>query len=87
MCVAYVYNMYTCVTLRGRLLQAIHADDNDSTQLSLIYAARNEADIILRDLLEDVAQHDKRFKLCLCLSHPPEGWERATGHIDEDLIR
>ena len=68
-------------------LQAIHADNKDPTQFSLVYANRSEADIIMRKELEEWASHDKRFRLCLCLSHPAEGWQASTCHVNEGMLR
>jgi cytochrome-b5 reductase len=79
----------TGVTPMLQLLKSSLSDPKDTTKLSLIFANQTEADILVRDLLEDLQQkHPDRFKLHYTLDRPPaSGWKYSTGFINQDMIK
>ncbi|GJC80791.1 cytochrome B5 [Colletotrichum tofieldiae] len=69
----------TGITPMYQLIRAICEDDRDTTEVSLIYANRSEADILLRDELEAFARrYPKNFKLHYLLDSPPRTGPTAS---------
>lgn len=78
----------TGITPMVQLLKAILFNPNDKTRLSLIFANQSEEDILLRDMLEELAkEHPDRFKLHYTLDRPPSNWKYSTGFITEEMIK
>lgn len=59
----------------------------DTTWIDLIYANRTREDIILKDVLDDMADKDPAFNVHYVLSQPPEDWSGLVGHVTKDLIK
>jgi cytochrome-b5 reductase len=77
----------TGITPMYQLIRAICENDTDTTEVSLIYANRSEADILLREELERFArQYPKNFKLWYLLDSAPEGWTYGTGYVDQNVL-
>ncbi|KAH0427783.1 hypothetical protein CcaCcLH18_09489 [Colletotrichum camelliae] len=77
----------TGITPMYQLIRAICEDDRDTTEISLIYANRSEADILLRDELEAFARrYPKNFKLHYLLDTPPEGWTGGVGYVTQEMM-
>ncbi|KAJ3941605.1 uncharacterized protein N0V96_008318 [Colletotrichum fioriniae] len=77
----------TGITPMYQLIRAICEDDRDTTEVSLIYANRSEADILLRDELEAFARkYPKNFKLHYLLDSPPENWAYGTGYVTQEMM-
>lgn len=72
-----------------QVIKAVLKDAADPTQLSLLYANQTEADILLRDELEELANnHPDRFRIYHTLSLPPtEGWDQGRGRMSEAMLR
>lgn len=78
----------TGITPMFQLIRAICADEEDTTSISLLYASRNEEDILLRDELDSYAlRYPHKFRVSYVLSAPPEGWKGQAGRIDQAMIR
>ena len=57
-----------------QLIRAVFRDNNDQTNLALIFANQTEDDILLREELEDVQKEfPDRFKLWYTIDRPTEG--------------
>mmetsp|Transcript_3767 Transcript_3767/g.4425 ORF Transcript_3767/g.4425 Transcript_3767/m.4425 type:complete len:316 (+) Transcript_3767:239-1186(+) len=73
------------------MLQVINAalkNENDSTELSLLFANKSKEDILLRDKLDMLAQqHPKRFRVHYTLDNPPVGWQYSKGFISAEMIQ
>ena len=61
------------------------AATNMDIDLALLYANRNQETIAFKSELD--ALEEKRLRVSHILSHPDEGWNGATGHIDADFIK
>ncbi|WYZ39992.1 hypothetical protein EsH8_IV_000333 [Colletotrichum jinshuiense] len=77
----------TGITPMYQLIRAICEDDRDTTEVSLIYANRSEADILLRDELEAFARrYPRNLKLHYLLDSPPEGWAHGVGYVTKEMM-
>lgn len=77
----------TGITPMLQIIKAVLKDKNDATKLSLVFANQTEADILVRDMLEELqTQHPTRFKLWYTLDRPPSNWNYSAGFIDADMI-
>lgn len=66
----------TGITPMLQLVRQVARDEGDKTQLALIFANQTEADILLRQELEEVqAQHPDKFKLWYTVDRPEPGEE------------
>lgn len=75
------------ITPMYQLIRAICEDDRDLTEVSLIYANRTEADILLRNELDTMARkYPKNFRVHYMLDSPPANWEYGSGYITKDLL-
>ncbi|KAF7596544.1 hypothetical protein BBP40_001418 [Aspergillus hancockii] len=77
----------TGITPMYQLIRAICEDERDMTEISLIYANRTEADILLREELEAFARrYPKNFKLWYMLDSAPEAWAYGTGFVNQEVL-
>ncbi|CAI7666334.1 hypothetical protein N7533_000436 [Penicillium manginii] len=77
----------TGITPMFQLIRAICENDTDTTEVSLVYANRSEADILLREELETFARrYPKNFKLWYMLDAPPEQWAYGSGYVDQAVL-
>jgi cytochrome-b5 reductase len=59
----------------------------DATQIDLIHANRTYEDILLKDVLDEIAAKDPGFKVHYVLSQAPENWTGSTGHVTKEMIK
>ncbi|CAJ2512483.1 Uu.00g054980.m01.CDS01 [Anthostomella pinea] len=77
----------TGITPMYQLIRAICEDDRDTTEVSLIYANRTEADILLRTELEAFARrYPRNLKVYYLLDQPPKGWAHGSGYLTKELM-
>ncbi|KAJ5548598.1 hypothetical protein N7513_005832 [Penicillium frequentans] len=77
----------TGITPMYQVIRAICENDTDTTEVSLIYANRSEADILLREELETFARrYPQNLKIWYMLDTAPEDWAYGTGHVDRDVL-
>ncbi|TDZ32221.1 NADH-cytochrome b5 reductase 1 [Colletotrichum spinosum] len=77
----------TGITPMYQLIRAVCEDDRDTTEISLIYANRSEADILLRDELEGFARrYPKNLKLHYLLDAPPDNWTYGVGYVTREVM-
>jgi len=79
------------VTPMLQVIQAVLSDPRDNTCLSLVYANKTEADIIVREMLDEWAAKEtasgrKRFTVHYTLDSPPIDWDGSTGFINTEMI-
>jgi len=79
----------TGITPMLQVMAAILKDPADKTEISLLYANQTEGDILVRDMLEDLAkQHPSRLKLWYTIDKASgDGWGYSTGFINEAMIK
>ena len=56
-----------------QIVQAILKDQEDTTCVSLLFANQTEADILVQEELEAMAEDNEQFSLWYTLDRPPEG--------------
>ncbi|KAK9852287.1 hypothetical protein MYU51_008723 [Penicillium brevicompactum] len=77
----------TGITPMYQLIRAICENDTDTTEVSLVYANRSEADILLREELERFARrYPKNFKLWYMVDSAEEDWAYGTGYVDQAVL-
>lgn len=77
----------TGITPMYQLIRAICEDPKDTTEVSLVYANRTEADILLREQLESFARrYPMNLKIHYLLDSPPENWAYGTGFVTKDVM-
>jgi cytochrome-b5 reductase len=59
----------------------------DKTTLALVFGNVTEADILLRDRLDELASKHPRFTVTYILDRPPAQWSGSSGFISADLLR
>ena len=65
-----------------QLIRAVFRDNNDQTNLSLLFANQTEDDILLREELESVQnEFPDRFKLWYTVDRPTEGMKAIYFYI------
>ncbi|KAI0815959.1 hypothetical protein GGR55DRAFT_372732 [Xylaria sp. FL0064] len=75
------------ITPMYQLIRAICEDQRDTTEISLIYANRTEADILLRSELEDFARkYPNNFKLYYVLDSPSPDWQGGKGYVTKEML-
>ncbi|CAM6126156.1 unnamed protein product [Calypogeia fissa] len=78
----------TGVTPMYQIIRAIVEDLEDTTEVSLIYCNRTEADIMLKEQLDAWQEKHSNFKVWYTLSTKPrDGWAYSTGRISEQMMR
>lgn len=87
----------TGITPIWQIIEAVLRDDNDKSELFLLYANRTEDDILLGKEIDVLAAlHPNRLKVRHTLSQPKDSakWtkgsdivRRTVGRVDEDMIK
>ncbi|KAH7346359.1 cytochrome b5 reductase-like protein [Rhexocercosporidium sp. MPI-PUGE-AT-0058] len=78
----------TGITPMYQLIRAICEDPTDSTHVSLVYGNNTEADILLRDKLDEFAsKYPDNFSVNYVPSKPPKDWKYGTGYVTKDLVK
>ncbi|KAK5115853.1 hypothetical protein LTR85_009447 [Meristemomyces frigidus] len=61
---------------------------NEAVQVRVLDANKSEADILLREELDQFEKESKgRLKVTHVLSHPSESWNGLKGHVNAEIIR
>jgi nitrate reductase (NAD(P)H) len=78
----------TGITPMWQIASQILADPEDKTQVKLLFANRNEEDILLCKELDGHAQKHSNFTVHYTLSgRTPAEWKYSTGRINEAMLR
>lgn len=78
----------TGITPMLQVITQCLTDPEDQTRLWLLYANQTEADILVRDELEELAvNYPERFKIWYTLDRPNENWKYSTGFIDQEMVQ
>ena len=78
----------TGITPMYQIIQAMFRDNNDRTNISLLFANQTEDDILIREELETFSkQNSDRFHLWYTLDRPGEGWGYSSGFVNEEMVR
>jgi len=77
----------TGITPMLQVMTAILKDPTDKTTISLLYANQTESDILVREMLDELAaQHPAQLKIWYTVDQSSEGWAYSTGYITEQMI-
>ena len=78
----------TGLTPMLQVVQAVLSCADDSTVCSMIYANKNEEDILCREILDAyAAEHPNRFRIYYTLDNPPaSGWDGGSGFVTQEMI-
>ena len=82
----------TGLTPMWQVANAILADPKDTTELSLVYANVTEADILLRQQLDALAERHSNFRVFYTVNPPREGesipahWKGGVGFVSPAMI-
>ena len=78
----------TGITPMYQLTRAIFNNPNDKTKVSLVYGNISEADILLKEELEELENNfPNRFRAFYSLDKPPESWPYGRGFISKELLQ
>uniref|UniRef100_A0A7S4S2G2 Nitrate reductase n=2 Tax=Ditylum brightwellii TaxID=49249 RepID=A0A7S4S2G2_9STRA len=91
-CKATRYNMVaggTGITPVMQIAAEILRHPEDTTQMSIIFACREEGDLLMRSTLDEwAARFPKKFKVQYILSDAwPKDWKYSTGFVNKDLFK
>lgn len=75
------------ITPMLQLLRAVHKSEKDATKLSLLFANQTEADILLREELEQLRESRSLTNIVLSLDRPEDSWAGAKGFVTQQLIQ
>jgi len=65
-----------------QMIRTILHDPMEETRLSLVFANRNQEDILMREELDTLAhKHSDRFRVHYVLSSPPSNWSGGRGWV------
>ena len=79
----------TGITPMLQIITAVIRDKHDSTTtMALLFANQTEADILLRDELDELARkHPHRFRVSYTLDRPDKDWNGFSGFVNEEMIK
>ena len=76
------------ITPMFQILQQVAADPEDDLQITLLFANKTEADIILREPLDAIAaKRPGQIQVFFCLDNPPEAWMGFSGFITRNMLQ
>ncbi|VDN19915.1 unnamed protein product [Gongylonema pulchrum] len=69
------------------IISAALKNPNDHTKLSLLFANKDESDILLRDELDRLAEkHSDRFQVWYTVDQPTSNWKYSQGFVNASMI-
>eukprot|EP01041_Mallomonas_annulata_P012625 gene12625-26580_t len=77
----------TGITPMLQVIKEILKNPDDKTEITLIFANKTEADILLRSSLDELATKHSNFKVIYILSNETgSSWKGHKGHINSSLV-
>lgn len=78
----------TGITPMFQLCRAIFSNPDDQTKVTLVFGNVSEDDILLKNELAALENHNpRRFRAFYVLDNPPKHWTGAKGYITKDLLK
>lgn len=78
----------TGITPMYQLIRKIFNDNEEKTDVTLIFANISEEDILLRKELEEFKKkHPDRFHITYVLDNPSENWNGVSGRVNKELLK
>jgi len=94
--ISYITNEYaevglvaggTGITPMLQVAERILDNPMDDTKVSLVFANVSEADIFLKDKIDEMAAaHPEQFKVTYVLDNPPPGWSGPSGWLTPKIL-
>ncbi|CAJ0840863.1 5393_t:CDS:2 [Entrophospora sp. SA101] len=70
-----------------QVIKSVLHDNDDNTELALIYANKTEGDILLRKELDEITSKHPNIKIFYTLDNPTKDWKYGKGFVCEQMIR
>ncbi|KAK4250775.1 NADH-cytochrome b5 reductase 2 [Corynascus novoguineensis] len=78
----------TGITPMWQLCRAIFKNPDDQTKVTLVFGNVSEDDILLKNELAGLENHNpRRFRAFYVLDNPPKHWTGGQGYINKDLLK
>lgn len=77
----------TGLTPAYQVIQAVYKDQDDDTEVYLLYANQTDGDILMREELEKMAAERDNIHVWYTLDRPPENWKYSSGFVSEDMVK
>lgn len=77
----------TGLTPAYQVMKAISKDEDDKTEVYLLYANQTENDILMREELDKMAAENENIHVWYTLDRPPSDWKYSSGFVNEEMIR
>jgi cytochrome-b5 reductase len=78
----------TGITPMYQLCRAIFNNPDDQTKVTLVFGNISEDDILLKNELATLENHNpRRFRAFYVLDNPPKHWTGGKGYITKDLLK
>jgi cytochrome-b5 reductase len=77
----------TGITPMWQVFREILADEDDTTEIVLVFANVTEDDILLRSELLGIEKSNPRFSAYYVLNNPPASWTGGSGFVSEQMLR
>lgn len=65
----------------------VNLKETDTTEITLLFANKSEADILLRKQLEDFAKTMPNFRFHMTIDKAASNWDYFTGYVDQNMIK
>ncbi|KIH62105.1 oxidoreductase, FAD-binding protein [Ancylostoma duodenale] len=76
------------ITPMLQIITAVLKNNDDKTQMSLLFANHTEDDILCRKELDELAlEHRDRFNVWYTVGQPPANWVFSSGRVDDEMIK
>eukprot|EP01120_Amphizonella_sp_Union-15-10_P008249 TRINITY_DN2927_c0_g1_i1.p1 TRINITY_DN2927_c0_g1~~TRINITY_DN2927_c0_g1_i1.p1 ORF type:complete len:340 (-),score=58.28 TRINITY_DN2927_c0_g1_i1:36-1004(-) len=76
----------TGITPMLQIIRAVLENNEDNTQLSLIFANNTERDILLKEQLDFLEQEFPNFKVFYTIAQKSRSWNGGVGRVSEEMI-
>jgi len=76
----------TGITPMLQVIDAIIANPNDKTQVSLVFANTTPADILLRERIDAITAKHSNIKVTHIVDQADPSWKGATGKVTKDFL-
>ncbi|KAK4128144.1 ferredoxin reductase-like protein [Parathielavia appendiculata] len=78
----------TGITPMWQLCRAIFSNPDDTTKVTLVFGNVSEDDILLKNELATLENHNpRRFRAFYVLDNPPKEWTGGKGYINKELLK
>eukprot|EP01060_Flectonema_neradi_P009281 TRINITY_DN16629_c0_g2_i1.p1 TRINITY_DN16629_c0_g2~~TRINITY_DN16629_c0_g2_i1.p1 ORF type:complete len:288 (+),score=24.15 TRINITY_DN16629_c0_g2_i1:40-903(+) len=77
----------TGITPMYQILHALLDDPSDKTKITLVYANKTPADILLKTELQIMERAHKRLRVIHVLEDAPFNWDHALGFVNSHIIK